>query len=323
MPKLDLMNCRSQPVLQPCLFDSTEYKPLPKAGLEKLRGTIEFGTQSSRKDMIDRNKSQALDSVGKTYKVKGVLKFPKEKPLKESYFVGNVAAQKFYCFKERISCPIMDQILDRAHDIPDDGILKQIEAGKVAGGNWSASASQRSPLSFPATELGPGEYDMARFEQSPQGYRARAIKFNDMPTNRAELIYDEEGSPSATSYRPNNEFCRPRTSTGVLPFDNDVSRFEHPIYRKEGYVKTSGMALSPDFDRKNGWEKPDIPIKLDFTGPRLKKAVPPVTTAREPRPDYGDKISVATAAAKTNKKYAMCFRYIQSFIEIYSIDFNL
>lgn len=305
MPKLDLMNSRSQPVHHKCLFDSTEYSALPQTGTARLRGFVNFDSQSHRPDMLDRNKSQALDSVDKPYKVKGVLKFSKEKPLKESYFVGNVAAQKFYCFKERMDSPIMNRILDREHDLPDDNVLKRIEAGKIAGGNWSASTSQRKPLSVAPTALGPGEYDVTAFEQSAQGSGTRVIKFNDVPTGRDGLIYEE--APSPTTYSPNHEYARPRSSKGVIPF-SDISRFDNEHYRQPGYVQTSGMRLSPDFDRKWGWEKPDVPVKLNFTGPRLQKTREPITTAKEPRPDYGNKISIATAAMTTNKKYSMCFR---------------
>lgn len=307
MPKLDLMNMRSQPVQQKRLFDSTEYTPLPMTNTDNLRGFINFDSQSSRPDMIDRNKSQALDSVGKPYRVKGVLKFPQEKPLKESYFAGNIPAQKFYCFKERMQSPLLNSILDREHDIPDDGIIKRIEAGKVPGGHWSACATQRKALSVPATDLGPGEYDLTSFEESPQGPRARVIKFNDVPTGRDELKVEDGPVPSPTFYSPNHEYNRPRSSIGVIPF-SDIKRFDNEHYRLPGYVSTSGLTLSPDYDRKTGWEKPDVPIKLNFTGPRLRPTPPPITTAKEPRPDYGNKISISTAAATTNKKYAMCFK---------------
>ena len=304
--KLDLMNNRSQKVQQPCLFDSTEFAAVASSSTERQKGFVNFSSQTDRKDMIDRNKSQKLDSVDKPYKVKGNFKFAEEKPPKESYYDGNIAAQKFYCFKERISSPLMNKVLDREHDVPAESVVDRIEAGLVPGGHWSVSKSVRKPLSVPATDLGPGEYDITRFDSSPQGPGANVIKFNDTPTGRGGLEYED--APSPTTYSPNYDIGRPRNSIGVIPF-NAISRFEHPIYRKPGYVQTSGMSLSPDYDRKLGWEKPDIPVKLNVTGPRLQPPPIPVTTAREARPDYGNKISVATAAATTTRKYSMCFRY--------------
>lgn len=300
MSKLDLMNNRSPIVSQQRLFDSCDYVDLSRSEKHMFtKGNINFDSQSIRRDMIDRNKSQKLDSVDKPYKIRGVFEFKQEKPPIESYYAGNIPAQKFYCKRDRISTPTMNKVLDRDHDIPNIGIIERIEAGKVAGGNWSKSTTERKDLAVLTTTIGPGHYDVEAM-CTP----SRTVKFSDIDTKRAELEFLE--APSSTSYTPNYDFNRPRTSIGAVPFTTS-SRFNAAIYRKPGYVTTSGMALSPDFDRKLGWEKPDIPVTLECRGPRLRPP-PEINTANDVIPDYGQKITIKTEVLTGNKKYAMCFR---------------
>ncbi len=170
--------------------------------------------------------------------------------MKESYFVGNEAAKKYGCYRERIDTPLMRKVLDREHDVPDDALSKRVDKGLVPGGNWSQTTTERKPLVEIRTHLGPGDYDVTIFDRSAQGSRSRSIKFSDCPSDRMNLEYED--APSATSYSPNFEAVLPRSSHGVIPF-NSVPRFNNPYYRKPGYAQTSGLILSHDYDRKKGW----------------------------------------------------------------------
>jgi hypothetical protein len=44
-------------------------------------------------------------------------------------------------------------------------LWKDIQAGNVHGGRWSASTTSRKPLMEIPTHLGPGDYDLTRWER--------------------------------------------------------------------------------------------------------------------------------------------------------------
>jgi hypothetical protein len=48
----------------------------------------------------------------------------------------------------------------------DSYIWKDVKSGKVHGGNWSACTTHRKPLQDIPTDLGPGQYDVERWERS-------------------------------------------------------------------------------------------------------------------------------------------------------------
>jgi hypothetical protein len=314
MAKLDLMNNRSPIVQQTRVFDSMEYSNVLENSVKyKPRVLIDFNTYRDRPDMVHRHRNNGRstgDTCDKPPKIPS-FKFKSEIPFKESYFEGNEAAKKFYCFKERISSPILNKILDKEHDIPDDGIMKSIEKGLVPGGNWSHSTSERKPLVNISTHLGPGDYDVTRFERSAQGSAARNVKFHDTPTGRAELKYVDV--PTPTTYNPQHDVVLPRNSLGVIPFSS-VSRTNNIHYRVPGYVTTSGLILAPDFDNKDGWENPNIPITLNSKGPRLSPPPEINSTNQLIQVDCGNKMSLSKSIATSPVKFAASFKYVYIFV---------
>ncbi len=75
-----------------------------------------------------------------------------------------------------------------------------------------------------------------------------------MPTGRAELKFEEDGGPTATTYFKDGVQFRGRTAPSC--FIPDGPRFkDNPLNRAEMYKKTSGLLLSPFHEDKDAYFK--------------------------------------------------------------------
>lgn len=111
----------------------------------------------------------------------------------------------------------------------------------------------------------------------------------------------ETGPPSRTDPT--------RQSTGTIKF-NDIDRFENPFYRQENYVKTGGMLLDNNWDKK--LEKK---IQPSFNkGNTVLHAASTVANSSDVDVDVGYLYSTGYAVQKSPVRYSSAFRYVIHFV---------
>lgn len=134
------------------------------------------------------------------------------------------------------------------------------------------------------------------------------MKFNNIETDRLELKFRpvDERCPSPTSYFVHTSPLPP-LGTRAQSFPQE-ERFRGS---SPNYVRTTGMTLSHDFDRHEGWREGVSPVNIS-----LQSSPRPTT---EPgfqfgvdfiNPDTGSKITIKTEVEKSPRKYAAIFKYV-------------
>jgi hypothetical protein len=301
MPKLDLINSRA-PVPEPKrIFDSLEYVEHRDPNIRRSQ-SFDFNKTLPRNIDVAKksfHSAQTLKNAEPKVESKSVI-FKKEVPVNPFYYNGNDAAKAYYCYKPRIKTELMDRMLDRVHDIKDDGIAKCVEKGLVQGVVWGKKPIDRSAPVTGSPHLGPGCYDVQHHDDEPRG-----IYFDTAPTGREKELVKEDG-PAPCYYSPNPEFVMPKSSTGVVPFSSEP-RFDGGFYRVPNYLKTNGLLLSPYYDQSTAWERP-IPVTLSTRSPRLAEQPPSGDIDRIYAPDVGLKASIQKAVETSPIKHAASFR---------------
>jgi hypothetical protein len=146
---------------------------------------------------------------------------------------------------------------------------------------------------------------MSRSQFGPQP--SSAVKFNDIETNRLELKLIPEGQrcPSPTTYFVDSS---PLPPLGAAPrsFAHD-QRFRTSSPK---YLKTSGLTLSHDFDRQEGWRERVSPVKIALQPSPRPKTDPGYQFGVDfINPDTGGKVTIKTEVEQSPMRYSTAFKY--------------
>ena len=245
--------------------------------------------------------------------------------------------------KPRIDTETMRRVLDNVHDLSGDTIEMRMRHSKVPGvvrwkeqdlyGLDDSTASQQSSLiastgTSHSADLGPGCYSTETFYHSAHAggisygtlsfLESDAVKqennFKIMMKERHSSLnrsaaFRSRGRP-ATSLDSERNGASHDTPSHDLPGGRFLGgdRWRSPEYRAEGYLKTTGLTLGPDFDRTYT-DTSKVPITLKAKAPRFQ--------ANEWPHDYSNDVdidvdmphtSVATSARLSPLKLSAAFR---------------
>ena len=168
-------------------------------------------------------------------------------------------------------------------------IDKRLKLDRVGCPKWSTVSRDVEEYSNPNT--GPGYYEC--YDTKEEG---PSSIINDIPR------FDE--NPKLDHRSDNRSEYSSLSELGSIKW-NSVSRWNHPFYRKEPYVKTSGMKLDQDYD-----EFMDKRITFDFTKMSKRDFSPPknLDHGSDISPDFGSMITMQTASLLSPVKYAASFK---------------
>lgn len=138
------------------------------------------------------------------------------------------------------------------------------------------------------------------------GIRYPSVKFNEIETNRLELKMVPEGSscPSPTSYFQDSSPLPPLGSSGIQTFTHSI-RFEDHSPR---YLRTTGLLLSHDYDRKAGWNDQSMVNIKRQASPRPKTDPGYQFGVDFINPDTGNKVTLKTEVEQNPQKYSATFK---------------
>lgn len=230
--------------------------------------------------------------------------------------------------KYRINTPVMNRIVDCFHEVPDEGVSARVSRGEVVGGRFSVVEGYYTEK--PASIVGPGEYDISKYERGKYGPSLHVMPFGNTPTGRGDdsneslnlshsakaRKYKRKNNDNDSSlnsivenveynenkHNRNDERKRYTGGNGVIKW-NSKARFDDPSYRQPFYLKTSGCKLGPDFDEKL---KTVVPIVFR-TSKRDEHKDTTTANIEINTPDWGPKASILTAAMKSPIKYSSAF----------------
>jgi hypothetical protein len=165
------------------------------------------------------------------------------------------------------------------------------------------SNTDRLPHKIEETHLGPGEYDVNKWESSRYGLSSPSMKFSEVPTGRMD-VSEVDTTPSPTTYFKERS-SKPKV-VGVVPF-NTAKRF---VNDQPAYLAWTGQQLSPDFDRAVNWTN-SSPVNLSKQPSR--ESLFPGQGSSDYSIDFiptdtGHKMTIATSAKKSPLNYSYPFK---------------
>lgn len=239
--------------------------------------------------------------------------------------------RKGTALKETFYAPTLDIVRDRAHHFEGDTIIKRIKSKQLPGACWSEVGRWPDDQMGSSTRnTGPGYYEVYPSQLTWKGVRFTAAVDREDPANapppklkerlrlarKAERQTEIESSRGCLSRAgslstfvddtplsgldKNGKPIHPERKVLHSTKFNTVSRWECLDYRQEPYVKTGGMTLGQDYDKKSS--------KIQFafsTG--LRKAKEEKSEGGEVDVDVGHFYSVVGSVAKSKIKYSAAF----------------
>eukprot|EP01041_Mallomonas_annulata_P005426 gene5426-10880_t len=210
---------------------------------------------------------------------------------------------KFGTAKSTCSVDTLNRMADRIHDTKLDTIEGAVRSNLISGGHWGNRTSSRDMHKRPTTSVGPGDYDITKWEKSEVGHWRRPLSTRFSISDRdssgggggSPLPLD---TPSPTTYFNDVSF-KPTGSVPNFKVDK-VQRFR--THHQPKHLRHTGLLLSHDFDRKLC--EPDIPLSLarrEVARPSPKVEVYPVPHLN---PNALHKMSLQKCVEKSSRKYA-------------------
>jgi hypothetical protein len=328
--KLSLFNTRYEPA-KPSqrVYDSSENAKLNSTlKVDSNLATISFrnqdcriaewpkgcGTNTLDFSLVTRN--GYYYEVCKSASASSLLKFP---GLPEDYAAPT---------QPRINTPIMNKVLDNIHDYQFETISTRLTTNEIKGGRISKLSK---PVDQPPTtgKIGPGDYDaessIAWLRQRPSNLKfstvPRSFEFcqscsGQKPRPRLKKRFRTGNSEQNvtvstnghTTTPPNNPLHVNSISSSIvrdIKFST-MDRWRHPMYKREKYIKTSGIKLSHDFDKI-------LDKKLMFS---MADAAPrgdglninSTTSGVNVDADCGGKMTIKTAVKLSPIRYSAAFK---------------
>lgn len=212
--------------------------------------------------------------------------------------------------KPRIKSTVINRVLDRVHDIPQDTLAWSLDKCSILGGYLPCAKLLRDKPILTFTDKGPGDYDVDRWYSCEKGRLSTPLltKFTTAAKDKGAAYPHPSDAPPPTTYfseapiRPRTFEDQPAAIFGL----SETDRFKS-VYKRENFVTSTGLLLSPDHDRRDAWELPDIPVTIDLKAPQR-----PISLSDYPttyiNPDSGTKMSIKKSAETSPIRYAVAFR---------------
>ena len=224
------------------------------------------------------------------------------RPMNDFELMNNRTAQTYFAASRRSKVHVKVGN-DLGPDMSRYAMYNKILDGKVPGGHWSGSTSERKPLADIQTHLGPGDYDITSFENGSQGRRVASPVFSSVSSNRSCLAEDPSPSPTTYFRNPPQSPSSPGVKFGRAPRLHDLPR-------AVAYKKTTGLLLGPSHDAAEHWTKPKADLNLKKQTYRKEDKPQHEYGIDFINPDQGGKITFKTAIATTPLKYSTPFKYV-------------
>lgn len=347
--KLDLFNSRSTllPDTGCRIYDSIEGnfidKPPPKpkdiikASFKSKAPRIDTKAIDTKFDKIpDRFDQDQLDRYGRSLRTQKLQSLSSPDTGAKTAIELKAEIQSAYLkdLEEKFPSLRLDYKKDRIYDVKYETIERRVSEGQVAGGVFPLQGRKDDP---PLYKVGPGDYEVY---DSPTVIGGT---FGLQPVNRG---FDEIPNPE---YFPLNERKRlkrihaqlekrkadnktrfhiectkdtPKSSSsnntmvpsgsGAVSF-NAIRRFDNKFYKQEPYVKTSGLILDANYDKKF-----DKKIKFSFdthdTNDVKRKELLSMfkSEGADVDVDVDHIFSISATAARSPIKYSAAFRSVVS-----------
>jgi hypothetical protein len=298
---LELMNDRFTCHLpRPCdVFDSRRSRPdkYTSLSVDNRMGQIPFLTTTERfleKDEITTSSSESnsilINSKGDFIYMDTILNRPNRlmqfsSDVNKGRTIEKSKRPQYSFGSNRLGKTLFDD------DVEVLTIDKRLKLDEVNSPKWSKAPKFVDEKTNSMT--GPGYYEVYdNKEKGPDPIINAIPRFEENPEPIA--MSDDARSVSSSL-----------SEIGSIKWNN-VSRWNHPLYRKESYVKTSGMKLPQDYDKVL-----DKRILFDFTKMPKRDLDKPIKKSG-PRsmviPDYGNKITMQTQSKTSPVKYAAAFQ---------------
>lgn len=329
--KLDLINSRLDPNFGPRVYDSLEDANInrPEKSTCKSLSQLSFKSKEPKILLPTRNNfvpnifdkavidchGNYLDTSMRIHK-----KIKKPIPLHDAQTVSITPLEK------RSFTPTLDRIKDKIHEDNREDLYNRVASKKLPGATWSVAS--RGEKIIPSN-TGPGYYEVyesqladnnIRLDRVAPGRGDASLEF--APTvpiktrRRLEKIEKAKAAEmasksSASSFRNRDKpamddsydpYSSTTSSSGIIRF-SDAPRFDALEYKQEPYVKTSGMILSPDFDKSF-----DKKITFSMRSDSVKKSKSATSLTGGVDVDVGHIFSIVNTAKKSPIKYAAAFK---------------
>lgn len=350
MVKLDLINARLDPNFGPRVYDSLEDANFnhPK-DISKSFSQISFKSKEPKILYAKRNafvpnvfSNAVVDNRGNFLDMADTV-HPrvKNKPLKteDSNDPPITTSTSLYA-------PTLDRIKDKIHDDNRENLFSRVVKKKLPGATWAVAS--REERVYPSN-TGPGYYEVYKSQLADniirlgssgptgRGESSDFVRSIPIKTRRrlekiekaraAEMALKSSASRSRLSAsassiteEPSNKrdvLGRDMEGSGVIRF-SDAPRFEAPEYKQEPYVKTTGMILSPNFD-KSFDKKITFSMRPDSPPKDQKKSNGALTGNIDV--DVGHMFAIASTVKRSPVKYAAAFRCSPSHPAVSSLLF--
>jgi hypothetical protein len=287
--KLDLINNRYHPpgFGPKQVFDSSEklkIKSYINTNSVKFNDISKFAKEPKKFGAHNANYDSHVNEKGQIFECQHSIGKDRMQ-----LFKSHVPPTVFGQSQKRIDTEIMNRVMDNIHFVPTGKInllrlififiiiimyvLLYLETiwDHTVYQPWSEL--NRKP-EIPATHLGVGDYEITNFEKSKWGSQPKgSCKFSEVPRQNPFVSDDSKPSLNKNSTFRNNHralYSKPNSAdssiksrrvrsndTNSITSKNttkgfkwdDISRWNSHIYRKESYVKTSGMVLGQDYEK--------------------------------------------------------------------------
>jgi hypothetical protein len=133
-----------------------------------------------------------------------------------------------------------------------------------------------------------------------------AVRFGDVDTDRLalKLVPEGERCPSPTTYFMDSTPLPPLGSA-PLSFPHE-QRFRNAAPK---YLKTTGLTLSHDYDRHDGWRESTSPVQIARQASPRPKTDPGYQFGVDfINPDTGGKVTFKTEVQQSPMRYAASFK---------------
>lgn len=345
--KLDLFNSRATllPDTGCRIYDSIEGnfidKPPPKpkdiikASFKSKAPRIDTKAIDTKFDKIpDRFDQDQLDRYGRSMRPQKLQSLRSLDTGVKTAVEVKAETQSAYLkeLEEKFPSLRVDYKKDRIYDVKDETIMRRVSEGQVAGGVFPLQGRKDDP---PLYKVGPGDYEVY---DSPTviggtfGLQPVDRGFDEVPNpeyfplkerKRLKRIHAQQEKRKADNKTRFHIECtkdiqKDSSSNVIVPSGsgavtfNAIRRFDNRFYKQEPYVKTSGLILDGNFDKKF-----DKKIKFSFdthdTLDEKRRELLSMFKSNEAADvdvDVDHIFSIAATAARSPIKYSASFRSV-------------
>lgn len=344
--KLDLFNSRATllPDTGCRIYDSIEGnfidKPPPKpkdiikASFKSKAPRIDTKAIDTKFDKIpDRFDQDQLDRYGRSLRPQKLqsLRSPDTGTKTAVELKAEIQSAYFKELEEKFPSLRLDYKKDRIYDVKYETIERRVSEGQVAGGVFPLQGRKDDP---PLFKVGPGDYEVY---DSPTviggtfGLQPVDRGFDEVPNpeyfplnerKRLKRIHAQLEKRKADNKTRFHIECTKDTQkdssnntmvpsgSGAVSF-NAIRRFDNKFYKQEPYVKTSGLILDGNYDKK--FDKKikfcfDTHDTLDVKRKELLSMFK--SEGADVDVDVDHIFSIAATAARSPIKYSAAFRSV-------------